>query len=132
MHAHFPQAVVQWSYRQGIIKVLGILGVDGECGDIPEVFPLLIVLFGDFARNLVGGLFHLLRISVGQAILGEDGMHLGIVVACRTKHIDDFAHDVLVLRRGPLGDFHQHLVAVFPSFELVLGYDDVVDEDGAV
>ena len=132
MHAHFPQTVVQRSYRQGIIKVLGILGVDGECGDISEILPLLIVLFGDFARNLVGGFLHLLRIFVGQSVLSQNGVHLGIVVACGSKHIDDFAHDVLVFRCGPLGDFHQHLVAVFPSFELVLGYDDVVDEDGAV
>ena len=50
MHAHFPQPRLQRADREGVVEVLGVLGVDGEGGHAAEVFTLGIVFGGDFRR----------------------------------------------------------------------------------
>ena len=53
-------------------------------------------------------------------------MHLHIVFARRTKHINYFSHDILVLGIGPLGYFHHGLITRFAAFKLTFRHEDVV------
>ena len=128
MHAHFPKATVELADRQGIIEVLGILGVDGTGEDLTEILTTVDLLLGDGGIDLLGGLLHVLRILIGQVVLGEDGMHLGIVVTRLTQDIDHRTDDVLVFGIRPLDDLHHGLVVGLTTLELPLGDDDVVDE----
>ena len=94
-----------------------------------HVDPLGHVLRPDFARDLVGGALHGLRVFVGQLVLGQDGVHLGVVVARVSQHVDHLSEDVLVVGVGPLGDLDHSPVVGLAALELALGYDDVVHEE---
>ena len=122
---YLPQALAQLLYGQGVVKVFGVVRVYGAGERLAEIFAFSLVLRRDLAGDLVGGLLHVLRILVRQAILCEDGVHLHIVVACRSEHVDDLAHDVLVVRVGPLCDLYHRLVARLSALQLLLGYYDV-------
>ena len=80
MDAHFPQPIHRPD-GQGIVEVLRIGGVDGEGEHVAEVLTLGNLLRSDGGVDFVGGFLYALRIFVGQAVLGEDGVHLDIVVA---------------------------------------------------
>ena len=106
--------------------------VDGEGGDVPEVFSLLVVLLGYRRVYLVGSVFHCLRIFVWQTVLSEYGIHLHIVVAGLAEHVNHFAYHALVLLGWPLGDLHHCLVVGLSALQLALGDYDVVYENIAV
>ena len=76
---------------------------------------------------MLGGALHVLGVGVGQSVLGEDGVHLGRIVARAPQHVDDLPDGVLRVVR-PLGDTDDHLVAVLRSLEPFLGDEDVVGE----
>ena len=56
-------------------------------------------------------------------------MHLNVVVALLTEHVDHLANDVLRVLGGPLGDLHHRLLAVFAALQLLLRNQHVVNED---
>ena len=129
MHTHLPKSVVETTDGEGIVEVLGIVGVDGAGEHLAEVFAFGQILGGNLATDLVGGILHVLRVFIGQAVLGEDGMHLRIVLAEFSEDIHHLARHVLVVGIGPVGDFHHRLVIGLASLELRLGDDDVVSHD---
>ena len=71
-------------YRQCIVEVLGILGVDGTGKHLAEVLATGYLLRGDAWINLLGCLLYMLGIGIGQSILRKDGMHLDIIIAFLT------------------------------------------------
>ena len=103
--AYFVE-VVLLSDRQGIVVVLGIVWVDGAGPHIAEVLALGKVFLGDHTTDFLRCFLHLLRVLIGQAILCEDGMHLGIVLALAAEDVDDLAHHVAMRGVGPLCDAH--------------------------
>ena len=119
------------SYRQGIVEVLRIGRVDGEGKHIAEVLAAGYLLRRDAGVDFVGSLLHALRIFVGQAVLGKDGVHLHVVIALLAKYIDDLSDEVLRLLRRPLRDFHHSLLARFAAFQFFLRYEHVLSEDVA-
>ena len=127
VHAHLPQSAAQAADGQRVVKVLGILGVDGEGGDAAEVLAPGYFLGGDFIGNLVRGGLHVFGVGVRQAELRQDGVHLGVVVARAAQDVDDLSDGVLGLVR-PFDDFHHRLVAAPSAFQLVLGDEDVVGQ----
>ena len=122
VHAHFPQAVVEAAYGQRVVEVLGVAGVDGAGEHVAEVFALGHVVGRYFAAYLLGRVFHGFRILVGQAVLGEDGVHFHVVVARWAEHVGHFANHVAVVGVGPFQYFHHRLVARLGPFQLALGY----------
>ena len=123
---------IGFAERQRIVEVFGIGRVDGEGKHFAEVLATSY-LFGCDARiDAISGFFHILWIFVGQTVLGQDGMHLGIVLACLAQNVDDLAHNVLVLHRGPLGDTHHGFIARLTALELPLRYEHVMDKEVAV
>ena len=126
VHAHLPKALIEHANRQCIVEILGISRVDGAGKHVAEVFAFVVILLRYLGRNAFGSLFCRLGISVGQAVLGQDGVHLDIVFACRTKHINNFSHDILVFGIGPLGYFHHGLITRFAAFKLTFRHEDVV------
>ena len=127
VHAHFPQARLELPDGQRVVEVLGIAGVDGEGHHVPAILPFGIVFRGNLGRNLLGGRLHINRISIGQAVLGENGVHLGGVVARLAQHIDHLAERIAGLF-GPLGNPGHHLVAVLAALELVFGDEDIISQ----
>ena len=126
VYAHLPKALVELADGERIVEVFGILRVDGASENLAKVFALGQVLLGDVARNFLCGLFNGFWISVRQAILGQNGVHLHIVIACRSQHIYHLAKQVLVVGIGPLGNFHHGFVARLAAFESAFRDDDVV------
>ena len=113
---------------EGVVEVLGILGVDGTGEHMAEVLSAGNLLLADGGIDALGRLLHVLGILVGQVVLRQDGVHLGIVVARLPEYVYHAADDVLVLCIGPLYHLHHGLVVGLAALQLALGYDDVVDE----
>ncbi len=132
VHAHLVEPVVGSAYAEGVVEVFGVLGVDGEGGHLPEVFAPCYLLGGDGRVDAFGGVLHLLRVAVGQSVLGQDGVHLHVVLTLCAQYVDHLSHDILRVLRGPLCDFHHGHLSGLASLELLLGYEDVVGEDGAL
>ncbi len=59
MHSHLVVAVSHPSERQGVVIILCVCGVDGECSHLAEVFPAFHVFFHwrDYLFSLFLGLF---------------------------------------------------------------------------
>ena len=87
--AHLEVPVFQLAKAQGIVKVLGVCGVDGEGEHLAEVFAAFAVLGRDDVRDLVRGVFYVFLEAVGEAELRQDGMHFGLVLA---GHAQDVHH----------------------------------------
>ena len=126
MNAHLPESARELLNGQGIVEILGIARVDGAGEHVAEVFPLPIVLLGDFTGNLLGGLLHRFRIFIGQSVLRQYGVHLHIVVAALAQDVHHLAHRILALAVGPLRDAHHSLVVGLAPFGLATRNDDVV------
>lgn len=60
VYTHFPESVLESSYGERVVEVLGIAGVDGAGEDIAEVFPLVEVFLRHLTRDFLGNLFHVL------------------------------------------------------------------------
>ena len=101
--AHLPTAVVEAADGQGVIEVLGVDGVDGEGDHVAHVDAAGHLVGRDAGVYPLGLAGHLGRVAVGQAEFGEDGVHLGLVVAGVAQHVDYLAYGVLGLG-GPAGD----------------------------
>ncbi len=128
VHAHLVEPLVELLDGEGVVEVLGVGGVDGAGPRVAEVLALGHVLRRDLARDGVGRVLHVLRVLVGQPVLGQDGVHLHVVVATLTEHVHHLSDEVLVLLVGPLYDFHHYLVVGLAALELLLRYEDVVGE----
>ena len=82
VNTNLPVAVLEFLNRQGVVKVLGIGGVNREGGHVAHVTATGDFLGGDSRLQEFGGLGHILGILVWQSKLGKDGMDLGIVLTC--------------------------------------------------
>ena len=129
---HHLSTITHHPDAQCVVEVLCIVRVDGEGDDVAEVLSASYFLCRDGGIELVGGLLHVLRVFVGQSILREDGVHLGVVVAHLAEHVHHFAHDVLRVFRRPLCDLHHRLLVVLSPFQLFLGDENVVHEEISV
>ncbi len=111
MYADLPYTVARLADRQRVVEVLGIGRVDRECGHATEVAARGALLVRYLAAHGLGGRRYLLVETVRQIVLGQNGVHLSVVIARRTQYIDDLA---LGQARAlvPRYDAHGHLVAV--------------------
>ena len=111
MYADLPYAVARLADRQRVVEVLGIGRVDRECGHAAEVAARGALLVRYLAAHGLGRRRYLLVETVRQIVLGQNGVHLSVVIARRTQYIDDLA---LGQARAlvPRYDAHGHLVAV--------------------
>ena len=131
VYAHLPVTVGQLFNREGIVEVLCVLRVDGECDSVSEVATLGDFFGSDVVGNAVGSLCHSLGVAVGQPILRKDSVDFGIVVAGSTQHINHLAHGAIGIV-GPLHYSHYGLVAAESALELVFGDKYVGGEEFAV
>ena len=129
MNTHLPVTILQLLDTERIVEVLGIFRVDSTGKYLSEVLTLLIVLFCDFARNLVGSIFYILWIFVWQTILCEDGVHLHIIVTLLSENINHFADRTLIFLIRPFDDANDSLVIRFAAFQFAAWYDDVMGKD---
>ena len=121
------QAALQHFERECVVKVLGIRGVDGKCGDVAEIAALTDFAFGDILRDVVGLLFHLVRELEREVVFCEDGHHLHVVVARLAQNVGHFAQRTACLG-GPIHNHDHHLVAVLSLVEQPARDDDVTAE----
>ena len=131
VNANLPVAVLEFLNRQGVVKVLGIGGVNREGGHIAHVTTTGDFLVGDSRLQEFGGLGHILGILVWQAKLGKNGMNLGIVLARHAKHVNDLT-DGAVGIFGPLNNLHHRLVAGLAASKFVQRNEDISSEELAV
>ena len=109
MDTYLVVAVVQLAEGQSVVVILRIGRIDGEGEDLPEVPAAGAVLVGDFLGNPVGSVFHSLFELVREAEFGEDGVHLGVVLARHPKQIHDVSMGTALSALPPVhdgGDFH--------------------------
>ena len=109
--ADLQMAVFEFAEREGVVEVLGVGRVDGESGHAAEVAAAGQVFGRDGVGYLLGRLLHLGFEAVGQLEFGQDGVHLGVVLARNAQHVND-APDRLDAPLRPVRDQHGHLHAV--------------------
>ena len=131
VHTDFPVSVLKFLDGQGVVKVLGVGGVDGERRHVAHVASAGNLLGGDAVVEGFGSLGHIFGVLVRQTELGQDGMDFGIVLASHAQHVNDLA-DGRVGVLGPLHDFYNRLVARAASCQLIQGDKDVGSEKLAV
>lgn len=124
MYAHLPYAVFDLADREGVVEVLGIRRVDGEGRYLAEVAPGGVIGFGDRRRNGLGRIFDLLLEMVGQAVFGQDGVHLGIVLSGAAQYLDQLSGGAFGTQR-PVRDADHDFVAVLYVRVVPLGEIDV-------
>ena len=130
MHTDLPQFTL-FANRQRIIKVLGILRVDGTGKHIAKILTALYLLFRNTRFYLLCRILDSLRILVGQTVLRQNSVHLHIVVALLTQNVNNLTHDILRVLRRPLRNFDDSLVARLAALQLLLGYQHIVYENVA-
>ena len=114
-------------YADGIVKVLGVIGVDGESHHLAAVLAPAYLLRGDTRFYAVSRLLHRLGIGIRQPELGQDSMHLSGVLARLPQDVHDLSHGVLAVA-GPLDDFHYRLVARLALLQFPHGNEDIVGQ----
>ena len=97
MHAHFIAAIVELAEGEGIIEVLCIARVDGKGGDRAHILACGHHFGSDTCINLLGGVVDIFGIAVRKAKLGQDGVHLGGVVARGAKYVDHLTCRTLLI-----------------------------------
>ena len=135
----FDDALSIRKIEDGVWEVLGVRRVDGEGRYLAEVAPGGIIGFGDRRRNGLGRIFDLLLEMVGQAVFGQDGVHLGIVLSGAAQYLDQLSGGAFGTQR-PVRDADHDFVAVLYVRVVPLGEIDVhrhapgihLDEDGVV
>ena len=127
MHADFVFSVRQRPEREGIVKIFGIGRVDSECEHVSHVTTTqnlgLIDMLASVNFNI--------GIRVGQAVLSQNAVHLGIVLSVRTQHVQHstFGHVTL----GPAMEQFDHNLITLLGIPHVIGrYYDVVFQQFAV
>ena len=131
VYAHLPEVLAEGTDGEGIVKVLGIVGVDGEGKHVAHVDAAGYLVGRDDVADVVGGILHGKRILVGKSKLGEDGVHLHVVVASFTKDVHYLTYGVAG-SLGPLYNLHYGLVAALAALELVARDEDVIVERAAL
>ena len=117
MHADFVMPVFQLLEREGIVEVLGILRVDRECRDFPEISAVLDFLCRDGIFYLFSGFFHVYRELHGQFVFRHDGVHFRVVVSRRSENFQHFPHRVLLVLR-PLGNLDDGFFPVLGTVQV--------------
>ena len=111
MHADFPYALPDLAYRKRVVEVLGVGRVDREGRHIAEIAALGDLLGRNPAVDILRRLLDFGLEAVGQLVFGQDGVHLGVVVARHAQPLDQLAHGALA-PFGPVGYAHDDLFAV--------------------
>ena len=120
MYADLVMPVFQLLEREGIVEVLGILRVDRECRDFPEISPLLDLLCRDDIFYLFGSSFHARGELHGQLVFRHDGVHFRVVVSRRSENFQHFPHRVLLVLR-PLGNLDDGFFPVLGTVQVCQG-----------
>ena len=81
VYAYFPQTFYYGANGEGIVKVFGVVRVDGEGGHLSEVFALADFFRRNIVGDEVGCFLYILRIGVGQSVFGQDSVHFGVIFA---------------------------------------------------
>ena len=105
---------------EGSIEIFGILRVDSAGEYLSEVLTFLVVLFCDFARNLVGSILYVFRIFIRQSVLCEDRVHFYIIVTHLSEDVNNFTDRAFVFSIRPFDDTHYCLIIGLSSFYLSL------------
>ena len=119
VHAHFPPLAFEVADGEGIVKVLGIVGVDGEGRHFAEILAASDFLGRDVGRKAFGSILHVLRIAIGQSVFGQDAVHLGVVLALASEDVNDLADGALRVG-GPFRYLDHRLVALLAVLEFIL------------
>ena len=120
--AYFPKAACCAANGKRVVKVLGVVRVYGKGCNVSEIFAACY-LFGRYVgRKFVGCVF---RIAVRQVEFCENGVHFRVVLARASEYVDYFSHGILC-SVGPFDYFHHGFVAGYASFQVCLGYENVV------
>ena len=124
VHAHLPHSVAEAADRERVVEILRIGRIDREGGHGAEVAAPGELLGVDAAVDGLRSPLHGLLETVGQVVLGQYGVHLGVVVARGAQHLHQFARGVLAAG-SPIRDADHHLVAVLHVGTVAARHEDV-------
>ena len=86
--------------------------INGEGGHIAEILTTGQCGIGYIGRYLIGCTLHVLGVTVGQSVLGQDGVHLGVVLTGGTQDVYYLSNGVAVRGIGPLNDLYHRFLSV--------------------
>ena len=120
MNAYFPFAILQWFYRNGIIKVLGIIRIDGESNYIPKVPAPGNFRWRYLYRDIFGLPDHLVGKAGKKSIVQQYGLHFQVSGVFTFQHFQYTSHRV-GSPKGPVIQVDQYFVAILCSIEIICG-----------
>ena len=109
VNANLPLALANGLYRERIVKVLCIGWVNRQRRHTSHISTLGNVTLGYATIDGICSLLDLLLELVRQIVLKQYGVHLGIVVASCTQHIDQLALWQSIAL-APIDDAYRHLI----------------------
>ena len=98
MNPNFPATLPQGTYGQGIIEILGILGIDGHGGNTPKIPSALEVIRGEGLTRLAGLTQGLRSKMQRESKFNPNGGHLSRMISGTAQPFGQFYH-------GPRGRF---------------------------
>ena len=117
MDAYFIIAVFQFLKRKCIIKILGILGINGKGQYITHIPSLSDLGFLYTGIQGFGVLFHLIRKFMRKSIFRQNGMDFRIMLAGSPQHLHNFTIRGIGII-GPIAQIDQNLVSIVGLFQL--------------
>ena len=104
MDSYFVISIFKLLERESVVKVLRISRVNRECQYITEVLSALKILSSNIFRYAVGCICDLRLETVWKGIFRKDSMHLGVVLARLSEHIDDMSARAHLMARPVIHD----------------------------
>ena len=127
VHTHLPQLCADFADGDGIVEVLRVARVYSKGHRVAHVLAPAYFLFWNLVADAVRGILHLLGIGIGQSELGQDGVHLRLVLARLSQHLHHFADGVLGVGR-PFLNLHDYLVALLGALHVSAWNQNVVGQ----
>ena len=124
VNSHLIIAVIECANRKCVVKVLGILRVDGKCGDSAHIAAFCYHIGGDAGIDFISRKHNILGIDVWQPELGKYGILFRVIIAGLTENVNNLAYRAVGIV-GPLDNACYRLVAGVSAFEFILGNENI-------
>ena len=135
MDADAVAAFAEFLDGEGVVEILGIVGIDGEGKDITAIAAALAVGGAHLVRNGFGLFLDRGREGGVEIVFVENALEFGVGGVCFSEDIDDFTLGIEV-SLFPFNHLDDNLIANFwegfDSGVAGVGHDEILNDAGVV
>ncbi len=124
VHTYFPMTVFQLLNGKGIVKIFGIMWIDGKSRSGSHISTLRHFLFGDLGWNLIRQRLNVFWEFIGQTIFHHNRMHFYIVISRFSEYFTHASYRT-VLWIVPRDHFNNHLIPILRTVQLFHGNEKI-------